>query len=56
MSVPIIVTVDSGIGDLVPLFLEQRRADQADLERAIDTGDLKLVRRAAHAIAGASAS
>jgi HPt (histidine-containing phosphotransfer) domain-containing protein len=52
----IVVHVDASIADLVPLFLEQRRADQRLLARALDAGDLAALRRAAHALTGASGS
>lgn len=56
MSEPLMIIVDSAISDLVPMFLEQRRADLADIERAIIAKDFELVRLAGHAIEGASAS
>ena len=53
---PIIVNVDRGISDLVPLFLEQRKADQLALTAAIASEDWAAVRHAAHGMAGAGAS
>ena len=53
---PIVVEVDSGISDLLPIFFEQRKADQAALAVAIAAKDLIAVRRVAHGMAGAGTS
>ena len=53
---PIVVTVEQGIADLVPLFLEQRKADQAAIVVALRRRDLKTIREVGHAMAGAGSS
>ena len=53
---PIVVTVARGIADLVPLFLEQRKADQVAIAVALRRRDLKTLREVGHAMASAGAS
>jgi HPt (histidine-containing phosphotransfer) domain-containing protein len=52
----IVVKVDPDLRDLVPLFLAQRKSDQGNLQRLLDTGDFEAVRRIGHAMVGAGAS
>lgn len=53
---PIIVTVDADLADLIPIFLAQRRMDQATLTAALLLRDFEAMRRAGHGMAGAGAS
>jgi HPt (histidine-containing phosphotransfer) domain-containing protein len=53
---PILVTVDRDLEDLVPLFLEQRKADLAALAAALPAHDFEAMRRIGHGMAGAGAS
>ncbi|MBM3344115.1 MAG: Hpt domain-containing protein [Betaproteobacteria bacterium] len=53
---PIVVTIDRNLEDLVPVYMAQRRADQAILAAALPAHDFAAIRRMAHAIVGASAS
>jgi len=53
---PIVVTVDRDIEDLVPLFLAQRKADQAAIAEAIAVCDFATLRRVGHGMAGSGAS
>lgn len=55
-SEPIVVEVDSGISDLLPIFFEQRKEDQSALAAAIAAKDLLAVRHVAHGMAGAGTS
>lgn len=51
----IIVHVDAELQDIVPLFLENRRADVAKLTHAVQTGALTEVYSIAHNLAGTGA-
>ncbi len=53
---PIVISVESDMADLVPLFLNQRRLDQAAVAAAIAARDFEAVRRIGHAMAGAGTS
>ncbi len=52
----IVITVDSDMADLIPLFLSQRKADQAAIAAALPLHDFARVRKAGHGMAGAGAS
>ena len=53
---PIVVVVPHDLQDLLPLFLAQRKADQAALSLALPLRDFARVRKVAHGMAGAGAS
>jgi HPt (histidine-containing phosphotransfer) domain-containing protein len=53
---PIVIAVDRDLQDLVPLFLAQRKADQAALAAALPARDFEALRRIGHGMAGAGAS
>ena len=53
---PIVVTVQQDLQDLVPLFLAQRKADQAAIAQALPLRDFEALRRTGHGIAGAGGS
>lgn len=53
---PIVVKVERGLADLIPLFLGQRKADQASLAQALPQRDFETIRRTGHGMAGAGAS
>ena len=52
----IVITVDSDMAELIPLFLSQRKADQAAIAAALPLRDFERVRKAGHGMAGAGAS
>lgn len=49
----IVVEVERGLEDLVPLFLEQRRRDQIEITQALTRGDFEALRKIGHGMAGA---
>lgn len=51
-----VVQVDADIGDLVPGFLERKRADASSIIEALGRGNLELVARLAHRIKGEGGS
>ena len=53
---PIVVHVESGLEDLIPLFLQQRKTDQANLAQSLPARDFERIRRIGHGMAGAGAS
>jgi HPt (histidine-containing phosphotransfer) domain-containing protein len=53
---PIVVKVDRDLQDLVPLFIGQRKADQAALAVALRARDFEALRKIGHGMAGAGAS
>ena len=48
----VIVTIDQGLEEIVPGFLENRRKDVASLETAMQKNDLKTVRLLGHRMKG----
>lgn len=48
--------VDGGLRDLIPLFMTQRKTDQATLARALAEGDFESIRRVGHAMNGVGTS
>lgn len=48
--------VDPDLADLIPLFLESRRADLAALRRALAVGDFQAIRAVGHSMKGAGAA
>ena len=53
---PIVVTVEGDLEDLMPIFLEQRRADQATLAMSLAARDFKAIHKVGHGMVGACAS
>lgn len=53
---PIVVTVDSSTADLIPLFLTQRKADQAAIAVALPARNFEALRKIGHGMAGAGTS
>ena len=53
---PVVVLVERDIEDLIPLFLAQRRADQAVIAAALALSDFDAIRKVAHGMVGAGAS
>jgi len=49
---PIVVLIDPEIFDMVPGFLENRRADVASLVSALDAGDMEGALRLGHMMKG----
>ena len=52
---PIVVAVDRNLEDLMPVFLAQRKADQAALAAALPLCDFDVRRNTGHGMAGAGA-
>lgn len=52
----ITVHVDPDIADLIPGFLENRRADIRMIDQALTRGDLELIRGIGHSMKGAGGS
>ena len=53
---PIVVIVERDMEELIPLFLSQRKADQAAIARALETHNFEALRRTGHGMAGAGTS
>jgi HPt (histidine-containing phosphotransfer) domain-containing protein len=53
---PIVVVLDRDLEDLVPIFLTQRKSDQAKFTSALPVRDFETLRRVGHGMAGAGAS
>lgn len=53
---PIVIMVERDLEDLVPIFLAQRRADQATLATASPARDFEAIRKVGHGMVGACAS
>jgi hypothetical protein len=53
---PIVVTIDRDLQDLVPLFMAQRKADQAAIEAALPLRNFESLRLTGHGMTGAGAS
>lgn len=53
---PIEVVVDRNLQDLVPLFLAQRKADQAAMVKALAVEDFLALRKVGHGMAGSGSS
>jgi HPt (histidine-containing phosphotransfer) domain-containing protein len=49
---PIVVRADPDIADLVPQYLERRRAERGDLHAALQAADTVTLQRLAHRIKG----
>ena len=56
MNDAIVVEVERGLEDLVPLFLEQRRKDQLTITQALAHRDFEALRKIGHAMAGSGDS
>lgn len=53
---PIVVVLDRNVEDLVPLFLAQRKADQAAMVTAMAGKDFVSLRKVGHGMAGSGSS
>ena len=51
-----VVEIDADIGDLIPGFLERKRADASSVAEALDRGDFEAVARLAHRLKGEGGS
>lgn len=52
----IVVSVDSDLEDLIPVFLEQRRRDLLTIAEALPRKDFEALRRIGHGMAGGGQS
>jgi HPt (histidine-containing phosphotransfer) domain-containing protein len=50
--VPITVAVDEDIIDLIPRYLDNRKADFSAIQKALDAGDFETIRRLGHSMKG----
>ncbi|MEQ1772727.1 MAG: Hpt domain-containing protein [Burkholderiales bacterium] len=53
---PITVVVERDLKDLMPVFLEQRRKDQAAIAQALQADDFEALRKIGHGMAGGGRS
>jgi len=56
LSEPIVVIVSRDLEDLLPLFMQQRKADQAAIAAAVAAADFAALRRVGHGMVGSGAS
>lgn len=48
----LVVQPDPDLADLIPEFLNNRRHDMADIEKAVARNDFEFIRRTAHTLKG----